>query len=205
MLSISFSFPSLFGGRAKSSIDIEHVEVHNIDTGRDKLARTIKHLIKLNHAKHAILFHDMQFHNHAPHVCAIHCTLHSSNGTNTRLQILGSAYLLKGTPAHLDDIYEEESKSLAPWTDSPNEVSSYDWRDYLGDRRYHLRIGELNSLIADASSRYQRAYVDFFEDELVLNGYDWKKVLNKYLFEGKEPLFNCLIAGREYSSLNRRS
>ena len=43
--------------------------------------------------------------------------------------------------------------------------------------------------------RYQRAYVDFFEDQLVLNGYDWKKVLNEYLFTGKEPLINCLIAG----------
>ena len=30
---------------------------------------------------------------------------------------------------------------------------------------------------------------------MVLNGYDWKVVLNKYLFEGKEPLVNCLIAG----------
>ena len=46
--------------------------------------------------------------------------------------------------------------------------------------------------------RYQRAYVDFFEDQLVLNGYDWKKVLNDYLFSGKEPLVNCLIAGRKF-------
>lgn len=46
------------------------------------------------------------------------------------------------------------------------------------------------------SSRYQRAYVDFFEDQLVLNGYDWKKVLSEYLFTGKEPLINCMIAGR---------
>ena len=42
---------------------------------------------------------------------------------------------------------------------------------------------------------YQRAYVDFFEDELVLNGYDWRVVLNKYLFQGKQPLINCMIAG----------
>lgn len=45
-------------------------------------------------------------------------------------------------------------------------------------------------------SRYQRAYVDFFEDQLVLNGYDWRKVLSEYLFTGKEPLINCMIAGR---------
>jgi hypothetical protein len=42
--------------------------------------------------------------------------------------------------------------------------------------------------------RYQRAYVDFFEDELVLNGYDWRKVLDEYLFIGDEPLINGLIA-----------
>ncbi|KAI4135786.1 MAG: hypothetical protein LQ347_000375 [Umbilicaria vellea] len=74
-------------------------------------------------------------------------------------------------------IYDHESKELEPWHDSPNEVSKYDWRDYLGNRRY------------------QRAYVDFFEDELVLNGYDWRKVLVEYLFTGKEPLINCVVAG----------
>lgn len=52
------------------------------------------------------------------------------------------------------------------------------------------------SLKLAESSRYQRAYVDFFEDQLVLNGYDWRKVLSDYLFTGKEPLFNCMIAGR---------
>jgi len=76
-------------------------------------------------------------------------------------------------------VYEKESKELEQWEDSPNEVSTYDWRDYLGDRRY------------------QRAYVDFFEDELVLNGYDWRRVLETYLLEGKEPLINCLVAGRK--------
>lgn len=42
--------------------------------------------------------------------------------------------------------------------------------------------------------RYQRAYVDFFDDEFVLNGYDWKKVLDRYMFEGKEPLINGIFA-----------
>lgn len=47
--------------------------------------------------------------------------------------------------------------------------------------------------------RYARAYIDFFEDELVLNGYEWRKVVEKYLLSGKEPLINNLIAGREFS------
>ena len=87
---------------------------------------------------------------------------------------------MNSTTDHLDDIYAAESEELEPWKDSPGEVSTYDWRDYLGD------------------PRYERAYVDFFEDQLVLAGYDLKKLLNTYLFEGKEPLVNNLIAGREF-------
>lgn len=52
--------------------------------------------------------------------------------------------------------------------------------------------------MSKALSRYQRAYLDFFEDELVLNGYNWKKVLEQYLLQGKEPLINNLISGRKF-------
>lgn len=44
--------------------------------------------------------------------------------------------------------------------------------------------------------RYERAFVDFFEDELVLKGYDWKKVVVDYVFTGENPLGNGLISGR---------
>ncbi len=55
---------------------------------------------------------------------------------NLSSQLLGSAYLLGGKSKHLGDIYDKESKELEAWKDSPGEVSTYDWRDYLGDRRY---------------------------------------------------------------------
>lgn len=45
------------------------------------------------------------------------------------------------------------------------------------------------------TSRYQRAFIDFFEDELVQHNYDWKAVLNTYLFEGNEPIANNLLSG----------
>lgn len=48
---------------------------------------------------------------------------------------------------------------------------------------------------ADHSSRYQRAFVDFFEDQLVKYGYDWHALLNEFLLQGKEPLVNNLISG----------
>jgi hypothetical protein len=38
--------------------------------------------------------------------------------------------------------------------------------------------------------------VDFFEDQLVLKRYDWKALLEEYMFEGKNPLVNSLVSGR---------
>lgn len=68
---------------------------------------------------------------------------------------------------------------LEKWTASPGEVSLDDWRDFLGRKEY------------------QRAYVDFFEDEMVRHGYDWKKVVEEYLFSGDRPLVNSLVSGGE--------
>ena len=84
--------------------------------------------------------------------------------------LLGSAYLLGASPDQLQDIYDDESKQLEPWPASPAEITDSDWREYLGDKKY------------------QRAYVDFFEDELALKfGYDWSKVVEEYLFSGDKP------------------
>jgi len=63
-----FALPHFLGGQAGSAIDIKAVEVHDVETRHEKQARTLKHLLKLNHANHAILYHDLQFHNHMPHV-----------------------------------------------------------------------------------------------------------------------------------------
>lgn len=43
--------------------------------------------------------------------------------------------------------------------------------------------------------RYQRAFIDFFEDQLVQVGYDWKALLDEYLYKGKQPLINNMICG----------
>jgi hypothetical protein len=37
--------------------------------------------------------------------------------------------------------------------------------------------------------------VDFFEDQLVELGYDWRALLDEFLLSGKEPLINNLISG----------
>ncbi|KIW99113.1 uncharacterized protein Z519_00776 [Cladophialophora bantiana CBS 173.52] len=160
-------------GRSSSSstkaIAIPPVEVHDVETSVDKRARTVKHLLRLNHANYSILFNHLRFHNHTPH-------------------ILGSAYLLSASAEQLFAIYDDAAahEGLEPWVDSPSEIALHDYRDYLGKREY------------------QRAFVDFFEDQLVLAGYDWKRVVEKFLFErgnpkkdepNVEPIFNCLTAG----------
>lgn len=43
--------------------------------------------------------------------------------------------------------------------------------------------------------RYQRAFLDFFEDELVRYGYDWKTVVIEYMLKGPEPLIFGGIGG----------
>ncbi|KIW07580.1 hypothetical protein, variant [Verruconis gallopava] len=153
---LPFSNPfSYFNSR---SIKLPSVKIDDIETSSDRRARTLKHLLKANHANHSIIYHNLRFHNHCPH-------------------ILGSAYLLGSTSEHLNDIYDKESKQLEGWKDAPGEVTGGDWREYLGKREY------------------QRAFVDLFEDELVRHNYDWKSLLNTYLFDGEEPVFNSLIEG----------
>jgi hypothetical protein len=117
--------------------------------------------------------------NHVKHSLLYHNLLFH----NHMPHILCSAYLLGGSEPHLQKVFNEESKQLELWQTSPHKITENDWRDFLGDRRY------------------QRAYVDFFEDNLASSTYcsDWKKVVEKYMFQGKEPLVNDLIGGGAYS------
>ncbi|KAK4451475.1 cell cycle checkpoint protein RAD17 [Podospora aff. communis PSN243] len=142
-----------------TGIDLDPVEVHTIDSDPDKRPRTLKHLLRANHLNHSIIYHNLQFDNHTPH-------------------ILCSAYWFGAQPEQLHHIYEVESETLDPWKPSPSEITQEDWRDFLGDKRY------------------QRAYIDFFEDALAMrHSYNWKKVIEEYMFEGEEPLVNGLIGG----------
>ncbi|KAK4127105.1 hypothetical protein N657DRAFT_641043 [Parathielavia appendiculata] len=141
------------------AIDIPPVEVQSVEANPDKRPRTLKHLLRANHVNHSIIYHNLQFDNHMPH-------------------ILCSAYHLGAESHQLYRIYDEEAKSLEPWKESPSEIAEDDWRDFLGDKRY------------------QRAYVDFFEDALAMkHAYNWKKVIDEYMFKGDEPLINGLIGG----------
>jgi hypothetical protein len=98
----------------------------------------------------------------------------------------------------LNEIYEKEAEELEPWKDSPGEISRDDWRDFLGKREWVCWNDWVGC--ADGVSRYQRAFIDFFEDQLVSTRYHLEELLDEYLFGGKEPLINGLIAGRTYGS-----
>lgn len=100
--------------------------------------------------------------------------------------LLGSAYLLNGSTEHLNHLYDDVNAHdrLEPWEDAPGEIAEHDHREFLGKRNY------------------QRAWLDFFEDQLLENSYSWKNVVSKYIFElghpdspSPQPIFNCLVAG----------
>ncbi|KAI5295707.1 hypothetical protein KEM52_000455 [Ascosphaera acerosa] len=141
-----------------AAVHLPPVPVHRIESATERPARTLKHLIRLNHITNAVYFNRQIFHNHVPH-------------------LLGSAYMLGATGEQLNKLYESESKPLDRWVDSPSEITRDDWRDFLGKKEY------------------QRAYVDFFEDEIYHKRYDWEAVVRQYLFEGRQPLFNELVSG----------
>ena len=63
-----FGLPRFLGGNPGTAIDLKSVVVYPVETRHEKRARTLKHLLKLNHANHSIVYHNLQFHNHMPHV-----------------------------------------------------------------------------------------------------------------------------------------
>ena len=65
----------------------------------------------------------------------------------------------------------------------------------LGQERVGA-VARTNSCKILTLVRYQRAFVDFFEDQLVARRYDLQDLLDEYLLQGKEPLINGLISGR---------
>lgn len=119
--------PDFFAQR----IDVDQEPVYHVEETAEKRARTVKHLIQANHTTYSVIYHHNEFHNHTPHVSGL-------NGSWGCLliceQILGSAYILGSTNDHLIDIYEEETKSLEKWTDSPGEITESNWRDFFGKK-----------------------------------------------------------------------
>ncbi|OKL57827.1 hypothetical protein UA08_07284 [Talaromyces atroroseus] len=148
---------SIFPSRSNYSIRVPSAKTHDLENAVEKPARSLKHLLKLNHLNNSLWVGGTSHNNVAHH--------------------LTSAFLFGADDAVLNQIYEVESKSLDPWKEAPGEVVGSDWMDYLGKKEY------------------ERAFLDFFEDNLVDEGYDWKSVVQKFLFSDNQPLFSSITAG----------
>ncbi|KAJ6146083.1 hypothetical protein N7497_008065 [Penicillium chrysogenum] len=98
------------------------------------------------------------------------------NFPNQLIHLLSSSFLQGADADTLGRIYEKEVSDLVKWKESPAEITILDWRGHLGCRKF------------------DRAFVDFFEDEMVRLSYDWKEVVAEYLFTDKEPMFDSIMA-----------
>jgi hypothetical protein len=67
---IPLAVPKFGFGRTSATgpVNIQPVTVYDVETMLDKKARRVKHLLKLNHVNFSILYHNLRFHNHTPHV-----------------------------------------------------------------------------------------------------------------------------------------
>lgn len=182
-LSISLQFDSSITHFTMSGI-LSQVPIVNriLGLGTNRQAISLPsvevHDIETNPDKRARCLKHLLKANHANYSIVYH-NLHYDNHN---AHILSSAYLLGASVPQLNDIYDREIRELEPWVPSPAEIGEDDWQELRGD------------------GRYQRAFVDFFEDKLVMRfHYDWHEELSHYLFTGDEPLFHGLIGGRMFA------
>ncbi|CAK7564027.1 MAG: hypothetical protein SEPTF4163_001910 [Sporothrix epigloea] len=143
---IDAAFRALVGPTVASARGLEPITIHPVETSPEKRPRTLKHLLRGNHANHALLYgpHNSR-HNHMAHA-------------------LCSAYLLGATPEQLNHIYDAVAPHLVPWQNSPAEIADVDWRDYLGDPAYQRAyVDFFEDVLAEHSIGYSwRTVVDTY-------------------------------------------
>ncbi|KAJ5970931.1 uncharacterized protein N7479_000849 [Penicillium vulpinum] len=98
------------------------------------------------------------------------------NFPNQLIHLLSSSFLQGADADALGRLYEKKTANLIKWKPSPAEITTLDWRGHLGCRKF------------------DRAFVDLFEDEMVNLSYDWKEAVAEYLFTDKDPMFDSIMA-----------
>jgi len=68
MLPFRFSLPKFLFGVESRPIDLPSVQIQDLERGTDRRTRTLKHLIKANHANFSVIYHNLRFDNHMDHV-----------------------------------------------------------------------------------------------------------------------------------------
>ncbi|OAA56608.1 hypothetical protein SPI_07615 [Niveomyces insectorum RCEF 264] len=177
---------------AVPAVRLDAVPVHEIETSPEKRPRTLKHLLRANHANHALLAlseggdgHENEMETDAD--ADIETEKHDR--PNPLTPALGAAYLLGASPDLLNHLYDTLARGCAPWAPSPAELADADWRECWGD------------------ARFQRAYVDFFEDVLAAHrtAFDWKQVVATYLWGEGEVEADDRAGGRPVASSSASS
>ncbi|TDL18674.1 hypothetical protein BD410DRAFT_793062 [Rickenella mellea] len=99
----------------------------------DERGKALVALLKDNHDKFHIFFNEKGYHNHATHH-------------------LYAIYALGASPSLLEAAYATHVDTQRPSFDSPDAITSKNWKDHFGDENYY------------------RAYMKFFADETLANG-----------------------------------
>lgn len=67
--SLPFSSWLKSNSHGKGVIDLAPVPIHDVQVSHDRRTRRLRALLKANHANHSVIYHNLTFHNHTPHVC----------------------------------------------------------------------------------------------------------------------------------------
>jgi hypothetical protein len=133
-------------GLYKSSLPFTKAPIptQDIETAAEKRPRTLKHLIKANHANFRLLLEDG-----VPNALSYVCFLYRNNQMANLLKKLGCAYFLNASWQQLNEIYEVEERELTAchgqWRDAPSEIYPEHWMDTLGKPEYTCCISEEGS------------------------------------------------------------
>ncbi len=178
-----------------SDFDLEPVDINDVEIFNNKSFQTLKHLMKLNHIDHSILYNENQFHNHMPHVCpAISSLKLKLTSSDPMFRISFRCRFGKASEIIQQWIWYSWTMEGLTWRAFEGWLARLSWRWKV--QRVAVTIDcwhEINW------RRFCRAYVDFFEDQLISKGYDWRKLVEEFLFNGPEPLINSLICGCIFS------
>jgi len=91
---------------------------------------------------------------------------------------LASLYFLGATGDRLEQLYNIVCEGAAPYEQSPHEITHANWQQSLGDKRFC------------------KSYRDFFDQELVASGDNWRQKFLELLLKNKpEPMINSIVSG----------
>lgn len=99
----------------------------------------------------------------------------------------------------LKELYEHEITTLVKVDETfirGDTINPNNWREFLNKKRQEVLFTTCPERLTNKRHSFTVAYVDFFDQQIKDNEGDWRKVLQKYLFTGSEPLINGFVGGR---------